>query len=68
MKRAAVEELNGIVTATADLGGRLRQFEMRDSRDYQRAVVIDEFSTLQEHVSQLYGMVQRLAVIILEES
>lgn len=60
-------ELNLIIARSAAVAGRLRQFEMRSSRDYQPDGAFAEFLTLQEHVETLYGMVQRVCAILLEE-
>jgi hypothetical protein len=64
MNKNAIEDLNLIIARTAALSGGLRQFEMITSRCYQPASVDSRIQSLQEHVEQLYGMVQRVCALI----
>lgn len=68
MRRRAIAELNAILARTASLSGRLRQFEMRSSKAFEPEGEFAEFQRLQEHVESLYGMVQRVCAILLEDS
>ena len=68
MRRLAATELTSIMARTATLSGHLRQFEMRSSKAFEPRGEFAEFLSLQEHVETLYGMVQRLCAILLEES
>ena len=66
--RAARRELEEIRNRTATLSDNLRQFQMRrsDSTDLHRGWP-EQILELQEHVETLYGMMQRVCTILLED-
>jgi len=67
LTKAERRELNRIIVDTASLGGSLRQFEMATSKAYQPSSVEEQIQSLQEHAERLYGMVQRVCAILLED-